>query len=208
MANVATIRSAVNHPTEPMGDAEPGTADRLKLAAFELFVARGFADVTVTEIAERAGVSRRTFFRHYATKEDVIFAATPGFAVEMMNAVRYAPDGLEPIAYAMAGTNRLAQIFEPNRDVHRQRGLVIAGSTMLRERQLLLELEWSHEVARIMVERGIPAVDAQLASGVGLTAFQHAYDSWLADHERTSLVQRNAEALERIADVVLSAGKR
>ncbi len=208
MVNVATTRSAVNHPGPSKGDTEPGNADRLKLAALELFVARGFADVTVTEIAERAGVSRRTFFRHYATKEDVIFAATPGFAVEMMNAVRYAPDGLQPIAYAMAGTNRLAQIFEPNRDVHRQRGLVIAGSTMLRERQLLLELEWSHEVARIMVERGIVAVDAQLASGVALAAFQHAYDSWLSDRRRTTLLERNVDAIERIAHVVAGVDPR
>ena len=184
-----------------MSDPEPITADRLKQAAFELFVARGFADVTVAEIAERAGVSRRTFFRHYATKEDVIFETTPGFALEMMNAVRYAPDGLEPIAYAIAGTNRLARIFEPNREAHRQRGLVIARSSLLRERQLLLELEWRREAARIMAERGIPAADAELAAGVGFAAFRHAYESWISDRKRVTLIERNADALERIARI-------
>ena len=185
-----------------MSETEPATADRLKQAAYELFFERSFADVTVAEIADRAGVSRRTFFRHFDTKEDVVFTASAEVSVEIMNAVRFATDGMQPIEYARAASNHLAKIFQDTREFHRQRHVMIAGSSVLRERQLLLEMEWSKVAARTMVERGIPRVDAQLAASIGLTAFQYAYEEWLTDHEPTTLLQRNVDALENIARMV------
>src|SRR5215471_3367257 len=80
-----------------MGRWEPNARGRLEQAALELYVERGFAQTTVAEIAERAGLTERTFFRHFADKREVLFAGADNLQEFLVSAVAGAPDSVPPI---------------------------------------------------------------------------------------------------------------
>ena len=75
-----------------MGRWEPNARGRLEQAAMELYLERGFDQTTVAEIAERAGLTERTFFRHFADKREVLFAGAGALQELLVSAVAGAPD--------------------------------------------------------------------------------------------------------------------
>ena len=79
---------------------EPNAQGRLEQAAFELFLERGFEQVTVAEIAERAGLTERTFFRYFTDKREVFFAGASRRRDLMVSAVASSPQSAPPIAAA------------------------------------------------------------------------------------------------------------
>jgi len=172
---------------------------RLKTSAFELFATQGFADVTVAQIAERAGVTKRTFFRHFDTKEDVLFTDAPAFLAELVQAMRATPPGASAREMMMAAVGRLGQIFEADRDLHRQRAGVIRTDPTLRERELLTDQQWSEALAAELVQRGTPHLDARVLAATVTTSFRIVYDDWTKDRSRTGLARRVVGALDRLA---------
>src|SRR6516162_11025212 len=104
----------------------------------ELYSERGFDNTTVEEIAARAGLTERTFFRYFADKREVLFGGANELQQFLVAHVLEAPVSLAPIevvaqAYMAAGDD----IFEARRDFARIRQAVIAASTELRERELI-----------------------------------------------------------------------
>jgi AcrR family transcriptional regulator len=171
----------------------------MKTAAFELFATQGFANVTVAQIAERAGVTKRTFFRHFDTKEDVLFTDAPSFLAELIQAMRAAPPDASPRAMMMAAAERLGQIFEADRDLHRQRAGVIGTEPTLRERELLTDQQWSEALAAELVDRGTPQLDARVLAATVTTTLRIMYDDWVKDRSRTGLAKRAARSLDQLA---------
>jgi AcrR family transcriptional regulator len=172
---------------------------RMKTAAFELFATQGFANVTVAQIAERAGVTKRTFFRHFDTKEDVLFTDAPSFLAELIQAMRATPPDASPREMMMAAAERLGQIFEADRDLHRQRAGVIGTEPTLRERELLTDQQWGEALAAELVERGAPQLDARVLAATVTTTLRIMYDDWVKDRSRTGLARRAARALDQLA---------
>src|SRR5580692_8940060 len=122
---------------ESMVRWEPGARGRLGQAAFELFTERGFEQVTVAEIAERAGLTERTFFRYFADKREVLFAGSEAFQTLFVSSVENAADSAAPIAAVAAALYAQASQFMEHAPAVRRRQAIIAAHPELRERELI-----------------------------------------------------------------------
>src|ERR1700712_710110 len=101
-----------------MGRWEPGTRERLVLAAVDLFVEQGYDATTVAQIAERAGVTKRTFFRHFPDKRELLVAGQETLSALLAEAIAAAPAGATPLAAVAAGLERASSEMGPmNRDL-------------------------------------------------------------------------------------------
>src|SRR5665213_3441054 len=101
---------------------EPGSGGRLAQAAMELYVERGFEQTTVADIAERAGLTERTFFRHFADKREVLFSGQDEFLDSFVATVASAPDDAPPLEAVAAALQAAATDFEPRRPWSQERG--------------------------------------------------------------------------------------
>src|SRR5580658_4348038 len=117
-----------------MGRWEPDARGRLLQAAFALYGEQGFEQTTVAEIAERAGLTERTFFRHFADKREVLFAGAEALREQLMSTVVGAPESLAPIDAAAAGLEAAGAFIQEGGDLPRERQAIIAASTELQER--------------------------------------------------------------------------
>src|ERR1700712_466964 len=71
----------------------PDARERLETAALDLFAENGYEATTVAQIADRAGLNRATFFRHFADKREVLFGGEDLLAGLFADAIRVAPPG-------------------------------------------------------------------------------------------------------------------
>ncbi len=162
----------------------------MSTAAFELFAVHGFAAVTVDQIAEAAGVTERTFFRHFPTKEDVLFSNGQHIIDDLLVAVHQAPPQASGSQLMLAAITHLASSFEAERAHHRLRAEIIGSIPALQERELLKQ----HHIAQALVAeletRGIARHRAMTLAGLGMVIFQVAYGAWTKDRSKTSLASR------------------
>jgi AcrR family transcriptional regulator len=183
-----------------MGRWEAGADLRLREAALQMFRKFGFDQVTVAQIAETAGVTERTFFRHFPTKEDVIFSQADSIIEELAIAMQNAEANASPSQLLLSAMTRLAELFEPNRSALRIRDEIIRSVPALRERELLKQ----HHIATATIDeltvRHIPTEQAAVLAGVGMVVFQVAYKSWLTDRARVSLSARIEKALQLVTN--------
>src|SRR5690349_11408208 len=115
---------------------EPDSRRRLHEAAFALYAERGFDNTTVAEIANRAGLTERTFFRHFADKREVLFAGSEVLQQAMVSAVAAAPESAAPLDAVAAGLDAAAARI-PGRETARQRQAIITANPELQERELI-----------------------------------------------------------------------
>jgi AcrR family transcriptional regulator len=182
-----------------MGRWEPGTETRLQEAALSLFAEFGFQNVTVADIAARSNVSARTFFRYFATKEDVLFGDGDRLLSEVIRSIRSAPAGSAPSVSVAAAMTRLTELFQPERTKHRQRATVIAAEPALRERDLLKQSAWASAIADELSQRDITPVRAAALAGAATAGFRAAFNDWLSDRSKTPLAVRVDAVLEQLA---------
>jgi AcrR family transcriptional regulator len=167
-----------------VGRWEPGTSDRLRHAALELFVEQGYETTTVDDIVERVGVTQRTFFRHFADKEEVLFDEDEAMQQILVTAAaaHTRQHGTGPhtgLAAARAATAALARSFEPERARHRARWHVLLGVPALQGRQLVKQERWGHALRSTLIDRGVPTAEATVAVEVSSAALRIAYAEWL-----------------------------
>src|ERR1700737_3268711 len=110
-----------------MGRWEPDAGGRLEQAALKLYGERGFEQTTVAEIAKRAGLTERTFFRHFADKREVLFAGARELQELLVSAVASAPDPATPIAAVAAALEAAGALLQERRQSARQRQTIIAA---------------------------------------------------------------------------------
>jgi AcrR family transcriptional regulator len=184
---------------------EPNARGRLGQAAFELFVERGFEQVTVAEIAERAGLTERTFFRYFADKREVLFAGTDGFQELFVSSVGGAPDSAAPIDAVAGALYAAAALFAAHEDGVRRRAAIIAAHPDLRERELIKLTTVAAAVAAALRCRGVGDPAASLTAEAGLAVFRIAFTSWIGAPEGPDLAQLISESLDELRAV--AAGK-
>jgi AcrR family transcriptional regulator len=187
----------------PMGRWEPNARGRLEQAALELYRERGFESTTVAEIAERAGLTERTFFRHYADKREVLFGGAGMLQEMLVGKVTEAPAGasaLEAITGALVAV--AAEIFEERREFARQRQAIIAANAELRERELIKLASLAAAVAEALRGRGVSDPAASLAAEAGIAVFKIAFESWISQPGERPLAQFIGES---VADLKLVA---
>ena len=177
---------------------EPNARGRLGEAAFELFTERGFEQVTVAEIAERAGLTERTFFRYFADKREVLFAGADGFQEIFVSGVASAPDSAAPIEAVAGALYAAAAMFLAHEGGARRRAAIIAAHPDLRERELVKLATVASAVADALRRRGVTDPAASLTAEAGLAVFRIAFARWIAAPDGPDLAQLIAEALDEL----------
>jgi AcrR family transcriptional regulator len=189
-----------------MGRWEPNARGRLEQAALELYHQRGFESTTVAEIAERAGLTERTFFRHFADKREVLFSGAGALQELLVNNVAEAPAASPPIeAIAAALVEVATAVFEPRREFARQRQAIIAANAELQERELIKLASLASAVAGALRGRGVSDPAASLAAEAGIAAFKIAFERWTSETSQLTLSQLIQESVDELK--LVTAGR-
>lgn len=154
---------------------------RLRQAALELYRERGFDRTTTAEIAARAGVNERTFFRHFPDKREVLFHGESDLRAVLTQAVAEAPGGLQPLDLLLYAFRKVEHILEDNRPFVEPRLQVIAATPALRERELAKSASITAAAAEALRQRGVADRLAGLAAQTGWAAFHQAAQAWIDD---------------------------
>ncbi|KOG89407.1 TetR family transcriptional regulator [Streptomyces varsoviensis] len=154
---------------------------RLQQAALELYRERGFDQTTTAEIAARAGVNERTFFRHFPDKREVLFGGEADLRAALMQEVADAPDGLQPLDVLLHAFRKAGRVLEENRPFSEPRLELIGKTPALRERDLAKAAFLTEAVAEALRRRDVPDRLAGLAAQTGWAAFHHAAQAWIDD---------------------------
>jgi AcrR family transcriptional regulator len=158
---------------------EPNARGRLQLAALELYRERGYDQTTVAEIAKRAGLTERTFFRYFADKREVLFYGSGTLQEWLLAGIDDAEPGLPPIDVIGAALKAAAGPFEERRDFARQRQAVITANPELQERELIKLATLAVALASALRGRGVPEPSASLAAEAGIAVFKVAFQRWV-----------------------------
>jgi AcrR family transcriptional regulator len=156
---------------------------RLQQAALELFRERGYEATTTAEIAARAGVTERTFFRHFPDKREALFDGEDAFRTALADAVLAAPDDATPMDALLVAFRSVEQTIENNRPLTEPRQAVIARTPALQERVLTKTAGLTDALAEALSRRGLERGIATLAAQVGMAAFAHATRAWFYEPE-------------------------
>jgi AcrR family transcriptional regulator len=183
-----------------MGRWEPNACGRLAQAALELFSERGYEQTTVAEIAKRAGLTERTYFRHYADKCEVMFGKSGALQEQFVTAVAEAPQSMAPIDAVAAGLEAVAQAFADPRE-YRQRQAVIAANAELQERELTKYASMSAAIADTLRRRGVAEPSATLTAEAGIAVFKVGFQLWLSASEEREMPQVMRESLDELKAV-------
>ncbi|HTS97874.1 MAG TPA: helix-turn-helix domain-containing protein [Streptosporangiaceae bacterium] len=175
---------------------EPNARERLERAALALFAEHGYDATTVAEIADRAGLTKSTFFRHFTDKREVLFGGRDLLAELFSAAIRTAPPSATAGDCLAAALQAAAVAFTPERrDLAPQRQAVIAANSELQERELLKRARLGSVMADALCARGADDTTARLAAQIGVLAFSTAYARWAAPGNRQPFSDIAREAL-------------
>ena len=184
-----------------MGRWEPNARGRLEQAALELYVERGFEQTTVAEIAKRAGLTERTFFRHFADKREVLFWGSAALQEHLVSAVASAADSAAPIDAVAAALEAAAGLLQQRREAARQRQAVIVANTELRERELIKLASLAVAIAGTLRGRGVKEPAASLTAEAGIAVFKVAFERWVNDEAGSDLPSVIRGSLEELKAV-------
>lgn len=188
----------------PMGRWEPDGQRRLIVAAVDLFAEKGYEATTVNEIAQRAGLTKTTFFRHFRDKREVLFVGQEPLSKLLADGIAEAPDAATPLEAIAAGLDAATGVFRPEqREFGPRMQQVIADSPELRERAAFKHASFAEAMAEALRKRGVPELTATLAGDLGAHAFDHGYRRWVAHGAKKSYPKLAREALEELREAAV-----
>jgi AcrR family transcriptional regulator len=161
---------------------EPNAGGRLVKAAMELYHERGFEATTVAEIAKRAGLTERTFFRYFSDKREVLFSGTEVLRDVLAGKVEEAPAPASPFEAVGGALVEVSEAFD-DRSFARQRRAIIVANPELQERELSKLATWASAMAAALRRRGVGDPAAALAAEAGMAVFKVAFDRWVEDDD-------------------------
>lgn len=164
-----------------------------------LFEERGFDETTVADIAEAAGLTKRTFFRYFADKREVLFAGSEALQAELVAAVDAAPQDAGPFEAAAIGLDGIAPFFQERREFSIRRQRVIDSSPELRERELIKRERLAEAVANALRRRGTAEPAASLAAQTAIAVFHVAFARWVSTDHRATFLEQLHEARETLS---------
>lgn len=156
---------------------------KLQRAALELYRQQGYNQTTAAEIAAKAGVTERTFFRHFPDKREVLFDGEAALSAILISAVAEAPPALGPLAALHHAFHASVPLLVENRALAEPRRHIIASSPALQEREFAKSMSLAASLASALRQRGVSDGQASLAAQVGIAAFGHAFGAWLDDRQ-------------------------
>jgi AcrR family transcriptional regulator len=178
---------------------QPGATQRLVVAAVDLFTEQGYDATTVAQIAERAGVTKSTFFRHFSDKRELLVAGQETLSRLLAEGITEAPADASPLEAVAVGLERASSAMGPvNRELGPRLKAAVAASTELQERDALKNVGLAAAMTAALVARGVADPTAHLAAELGVLAFKRGYTRWSeGDRDDASgLAQHTLAALE------------
>jgi AcrR family transcriptional regulator len=188
-----------------MGRWQPDSRGRLQEAALDLYSERGFDQTTAAQIAARAGLTERTFFRHFADKREVLFGGSALLHERIVAGVAGAPPesgALDAVACGLAAA--AAMLGEFRRDLSNKRQAVIAANPELRERELAKLADYAAAVAAALRQRGVSEPRATFAAEGGMTVLREALRQWAGGDDARDLAAIMADSVVELR--MLTAG--
>jgi AcrR family transcriptional regulator len=180
---------------------EPGSQGRLAQAALVLYAEQGFDQTTVAEIAERAGLTERTFFRHFSDKKEVLFGGAQRLQDLFVTSVLEAPAAATPLAAATLALEAAGALFNANRAYSVQRQRIIDGSAELQERELIKLASLAAALADALRQRGVADPTAGLTGEVAIAIFKISFERWVSATETRDLTQLMRDSLDQLRAV-------
>ncbi len=179
-----------------MGRWESGAHERLVVAAVDLFNEQGYDATTVAQIAERAGLTRSTFFRYFSDKRELLVAGQEALSTLLADGISEAPVDASPLAAVAAGLERASSVMGPvNRELGPRIKAAVAASAELQERDALKSVGMAAAMTAALVARGVPDATAHLAGELGLLAFKRGFAAWSeADRDDAESLAQHAQA--------------
>lgn len=173
---------------------------RLREVALELYRRQGYDATTTAQIAARAGVTERTYFRHFADKREVLFEGETELRDTMTGAIAGAPAETTPLDLVMGAYLAAVPLFVAGRPVALQRAELIDATPALRERAHAKTAALADAIVGALTARGIPEPTGRLAAQVGAAAFQRAGAQWYADPslDLTALVREAVDEVRQL----------
>lgn len=185
---------------------EPDSRGRLEQAALTLFAERGFENTTAAEIARRAGVTERTFFRHYADKREVLFSGSSALVEVIVGGAEKAPAAMPPLDALAVGLEAAGAFFNAERrEFARRRQALISANPELQERELNKFAALSGALADTLRRRGVDESAARVAGDVAIALFRTAFGRWIDDANEEEFPQLVRESLEQLKALTASA---
>ncbi|MEU5599961.1 helix-turn-helix domain-containing protein [Streptomyces sp. NPDC020298] len=180
LANTAGVPDPrTSRHTVITGLGQPGARERLVVAAVDLFTEQGYDATTVAQIAERAGVTKSTFFRHFPDKRELLVAGQETLSRLLTEGIAEAPGDASPLEAVAAGLERAASAMGPmNRELAPRLKAAVAASAELQERDALKSVSLAAAMTTALVARGIPDPTAALAGELGVLAFKRGFAQW------------------------------
>jgi AcrR family transcriptional regulator len=182
---------------------EPDARGRLERAAMELYIERGFEQTTVAEIAARAGLTERTFFRHFADKREVLFWGQGLLQELILGAMAKALESAPPIDAIAVALEAAGAALEERREAARQRQAVIVANPELQERELIKLATLSSAMADVLRQRGVTEPAASLAAEAGIAVFRVAFERWVSasDRDLPHFIRESLDELKAVTAV-------
>jgi AcrR family transcriptional regulator len=189
-----------------MGRWKPDARGRLAEAAMALYAEQGFEQTTVAEIAARAGLTERTFFRHFADKREVLFYGMEMLRDLLVRAVAGAPASATAMDAVAEAFETAATFMAENPERVRLRDAIVSANAELRERELIKLAALAAAVAAALRDRGIPEPAASLAAQTGVAVFKVAFARWIGGPGQPDLPGIFRESMEELRGVVRADG--
>ncbi len=184
---------------------EPDALGRLQQAALALFGERGFDQTTVAEIAAQAGLTKRTFFRYFTDKREVLFHGSEELEELLVAGVGNAPELTAPLDLVATALDAVATMFERRREFAARRHHVIAANPELQERERIKLASLAEAVAQALRIRGVGDPAAILAAETGITVFRVAFERWVEPANEQTLNRLIHDSLHELRGAVTAA---
>lgn len=179
---------------------QPDARGRLVQAAMELYLERGFGQTTVAQIADRAGVTERTFFRYFADKREMLFDGSDRLQPLMVDAVTGAPASAPPLDAVGAALDAVGEVFI-DLDYSRIRQRIIDSDDSLQERELIKRDRLATAITQALRARGVAEPAASLAAQTGIGVFHIAFAAWIAPANTRSYTEISRGLLAELRTV-------
>lgn len=192
-----------------MGRWEPGARERLIVAAVDLFTEQGYDATTVAQIAERAGVTKSTFFRHFSDKRELLVAGQETLSRLLSEGIAEAPANASPLQAVAAGLERASSAMGPmNRELAPRLKAAVAASAELQERDALKSVGLAAAMTTALLARGVPDSTAAIAAELGVLAFKRGFTEWSeGDRDvKDELARHTLAALDELRAASASLG--
>lgn len=180
---------------------QPDSRGRLEVAALELYLEQGFENTTVAEIAQRAGLTERTFFRYFSDKREVLFPGGETFENLITDATAAAPKELGPLDAAFVGLEAVSSFLKERRSFAQKRQRIISATAELQERELIKLQSLATKLAATLRARGAADSVAALVAEVGVAVFKTSFEEWVRPKNTRDLATVLRESLSELKGV-------